>query len=163
MGMIALLSPPSVEHPTVGIEGLQKVAGPLPAACGVTQTFCIFLGESGENSRVSMLWHSAGQLYILRKTCTSQLLPQQLVFFEILTNVLHLSSISHLPKPLNQVAGPVHSGFSKHVVSPCSRPLPILGQSLFPPSGPQTSQDSRINLTKKGQLQCHLTLQARTK
>lgn len=60
MSMIALLSPPSVEHPSVGIEGLKKAVGLLPAACGVTQTFCIFLGESGGNSRVLMLWHSAG-------------------------------------------------------------------------------------------------------
>lgn len=46
MGVIALSSPPAAKHPTVGLEGLQEVVGPQPAACRVTHIFYIFLGKS---------------------------------------------------------------------------------------------------------------------
>lgn len=114
---------------TVGTEGLQKVVGPGPAVCGVTQTFCMFPGEYRGNSRLSC----SSMVPDSCMFCGSHPRPNyyHFVVFKIVTNVLCFIyfSFSKAAEPsccINSFGILKRCGFS-----PQSHSLPILSQSQF--------------------------------
>lgn len=120
MGVIALSSPPSTKHPTVGIEGLQKVVGPWPAACSVTQTFCIFPGESEQQGSCMF--------------CESHTKPKLLPFWSLLNFNKCYAPLIHFS--FSKVAEPSCWTNSLRILKRCgfslqSHLLPILSQSQF--------------------------------
>lgn len=157
--MIAWSHPPSVEPPPLlGLRGCRWWGSPTCCLWGNPNSLHFSRTELGGQQG----FDAPAQCWVSYLFCESHPSPNyyHLGVFKILTHVLHLSSISHFPKPLHKLLTNSfrilkRCDFSLH----CYR-WPILSQSQF--SSPWFSDLPGLEDNRNQMLQCHLNSPAET-